>query len=173
MLRETNLGSPVAVMNHFLDRSAAELFAKVDNDIVVSNNWLNALLGVMERNPELELLGAEPGMSGRRPMPVDDGASSLYGYVKCSHIGGVGLMRRNAFERLGFPVPDGRFGFTEWQHDNDPKRGWISPDLRLFALDLLPIEPWASLTKHYKRTPGLQRDWPLYKDASFYRWWTG
>lgn len=169
--RQTNLGSPVAVMNHYLQRATAEMFAKIDNDIIVDDAWLSALLSVMSEWPQLQLLGMEPGMSGLRA--IDDPlATQLYGYTDCSHIGGVGLMRRQVFKMYGRPVANGRFGFTEWQHQFQPQRGWIAPDLRTFALDRVPVEPWVSLTARYKRTEGLQRDWPLYEDAAIYDWWT-
>jgi hypothetical protein len=168
-LRETNLGSPVAVMNHYLARSKAKRFAKIDNDIVVDYGWLNYLSAVMDEYPELELLGMQPAMGGD-PRPD---AKAVYSYTPCSHIGGVGLMARIAFKRYGRPVPNGRFGFTEWQHDHLPRRGWITPDLRTFALDLAPVEPWKSLTRRYKETPGLQRDWTPYQRSSYYDWWTG
>ena len=153
VLRETNLGSPVGVMNHFLNRTQCKLFAKIDNDIIVPDYWLRNMLGVMDANPDLDLLGAEPGMSGVPPLD-EPNDFYLYDHVECSHIGGVGLMRRAAFDRFGHPVADGRFGFTEWQHNHLPKRGWIRPDLRLFALDLLPVEPWRSLTDGYKKIDG-------------------
>lgn len=167
-VRNTNLGSPVGVMNHFLNRSHAEMFAKIDNDIIVPSGWFDALSGVMDRFPQLQLLGMEPSMSGVQPFD-----SEPFDYVDSTHIGGVGMMRRHCFERHGYPVPDGRFGFTEWQHTFQPQRGWIRPDLRMFSLDFLPVEPWAGLTERYKQTPGLQRTWPSYdpKMSHYWDWW--
>jgi hypothetical protein len=167
VLRETNLGSPVAVMNHYLNRSSNPLFAKIDNDIIVPDWWLNVLADVMDAHPQLELLGMEAGMSGvpPHPGPLGEPTYGYYSYEPCTHIGGVGLMRRSAFESRGYPNPDGRFGFTEWQHEHNPVAGWIKPDLLQFALDLLPIEPWRSITDGYKKIEGLQRDWPRYD------WW--
>ncbi len=172
-IRTTDLGSPVGVMNHYLHRSRAEVFAKIDNDIIVPGGWFGLMAGVMTANPELELLGMEPGMSGRRP--DEDDSHNLYHYEPASHIGGVGMMRRSAFQRLPEPVPNGRFGFTEWQHTHNPDRGWIKPDLRMFSLDFLPVEPWQSLTEQYMKTPGLQREWPKYNPSMSWswEWWTG
>src|SRR5262245_33923546 len=112
-IRLTNLKSPVGVMNHFSFRSDCDVFAKIDNDIMVPPGWLEAMTQVMCDDPDLELLGMEAGMSGIRAPEVEP---ERYAYLPSSHIGGVGLMRRDAFERRHFPRPNGRFGFTEWQH---------------------------------------------------------
>jgi hypothetical protein len=166
-LRMTNLRSPVAVMNHFIARTKADVFAKIDSDIVVPKNWLTELRKVMSANPDLELLGMEAGMSGLQP-----GSRVKRTWVPSTHIGGVGLMRISAFRERPRLVADGRFGFTEWQHEHEPVRGWIKPDLRMFALDQLPFDPWFSLTEQYVRE-GLNREWGKYdrKMNSYWDWW--
>jgi hypothetical protein len=177
-VRDTNIGSPVGVMNHYLARSQkARIFAKIDNDIVVPPGWLETMLSVMESDPDLMLLGMEPGMSGLQPIGENDPAAEcVYSYLPATHIGGVGLMRRQAFDSHPPLIPDGRFGFTEWQHTYEPVRGWIQPDLRCFPLDMIPVEPWKSITDAYKKVPGgrLQRDWATYdeKMSWYWSWWT-
>lgn len=166
-LRMTNLRSPVAVMNHFLARSKATMFAKIDNDIVVPPGWLNALSSVMEQDPDLELLGMEAGMSAQKAEREND--ESCWTWTPSSHIGGVGLMRRSAFDSRPPVVPNGRFGFTEWQHQYAPMRGWIEPDLRMFALDQLPFEPWLSITENYVKK-GLNREWGIHSRQMSYYW---
>jgi hypothetical protein len=165
--RSTSLGSPVAVMNDYLDGTDADCFAKIDNDIIVPPDWLEALSSVMEAEPELELLGTEAGMAGYPP----DGWDGSYGFEQCSHIGGVGLMRVSAFQHAerGRPRPNGRFGFTEWQHEHEPMRGWIKPDLRLFALDQLPFDPWFTLAKDYVAL-GIAREWGKYDRLMSWYW---
>jgi hypothetical protein len=162
-LRETNLRSPVSVMNHFLARTQCRLFAKIDNDIIVPPAWLGTMLDVMERHPEVELLGAEPGHN-------EEGYVDL---VPCDHIGGVGLMRTSAWEERPAPIADGRFGFTEWQHLYRTGSFWIQPELMLFSLDMIPVEPWLSLRETYIRQ-GLNRAWPLLDPADdrYWSWWT-
>jgi hypothetical protein len=167
--RTTDLGSPVAIMLHFLDRREADVFAKIDNDIVVPPGWLEAMTSVMDAEPALDLLGMEAGMSGR----PDDDWDGVYGVNHdCSHIGGVGLMRSRAFRRASRPVPNGRFGFTEFQHNTYPPRAWIRPDLKMCELDKLPFDPWESLTAGYKQEPGLQRDWGAYPADMFDGYWS-
>lgn len=166
--RATNLESPVAIMLHFLDRREADVFAKIDNDIVVPPGWLEAMTSVMEAEPALDLLGMEAGMSGRPP----DDWDGVYGVNHdCSHIGGVGLMHTRAFRRVSRPVPNGRFGFTEWQHQVYPPRAWIKPDLQMCELDKLPFNPWASLSDGYV-DEGVQRRWGKYPDDMFDDYWS-
>jgi glycosyltransferase involved in cell wall biosynthesis len=163
-------GSPVAIMNDYLSRAGADTFAKVDNDVIVPPRWLGEATRVMDANPGLDLLGLAAikgppaaGRARRKPAPA-------------KHIGGVGLMRRRAFECCR-PVPKGRFGFTEWQIRHElVEKAWISPDLPTFELDRIPVEPWRSLAVEYRRQ-GWQRPhgWDEYPaDASAYwSWWTG
>lgn len=176
----TELGSPVAVMNEYLSRRPkpmvrkAHLWAKIDNDIAVPPDWLGELLGVMERNPELELLGMEAGMGGMLwPLTEDNRGRLVRGYLEASHIGGVGLMKRTAFEGRPRPVPNGRFGFTEWQHDNEIRAGWIVPDVLVSELSRIPVEPWVDLAERYIAR-GWQREQSKYDTLrpQYWTWWT-
>jgi hypothetical protein len=164
--RTTEFGSPVAVMLHFLDRREAEVFAKIDNDIVVPPGWLEAMLSVMESHPDLDLLGMEAGRSREPPEDWD----GVYGLNEdCSHIGGVGLIRCKAIRRARRPIPNGRFGWTESQHQHPYTRAWIKPDLQMHALDQLPFEPWLSISNSYIDA-GIQRDWEVYPREMTWYW---
>lgn len=155
-------GSPVRSMLHYLDEDPADVFAKIDNDVAVPPGWLNTMTGVLAEHPRLELLGMEAGMTwvaGRDGVEWD----GIYRPQPCSHIGGIGLIRRSVFDHRPLMSPNGRFGWTEFQHDFLPSRAWISPDLPLVALDRLPMEPWASLSEEYVEL-GWQRRWPLWSE---------
>jgi len=157
-LRISDLRSPVAVMNHFLATERDELFAKVDNDILLPPHWLSNLARVMRDNPEVELLGCESGQTQPPPRRSPRGGIK-YGFEPSSHIGGIGLMRTSAFTTRPALAVRGRFGFTEWQNRYLPVRGWVTPDLLVPQLDRVPVEPWASLSQSYVDA-GWQRDWP-------------
>lgn len=162
------LNSPTAIMLAYMGYfEGQDSFAKIDNDIVVPPGWLGVLQDVMERNPEVEVLGTETGMSGKSPR-----RNAKYTYQECSHIGGVGLIKTSIFKDKPSIQPDGRFGWTEWQHEHQPVRGWISPDLLTSCLDRNPEEPWASLTQEYVER-GWQRPWAPYdeKFKPYWRWW--
>ncbi len=164
VLRKTELRSPVAIMLDYLAETEADVFAKVDNDIALPPGWLLPPVSVLSRHPELDVLGLAAGWLGR---PAKNGAS--YGFEAASHIGGVGLMRTSAFTRYPGLEASGRFGFTEWQHENPVVSGWITPDVNAVQLDLIPDEPWADLARRYV-VRGWSRRWPPYDEDSR-GWW--
>jgi len=158
----------------------ADCFAKIDNDVIVPPGWLTAAAAVMEKNPQLDLLGLEGPLS-RTPYdpvknapPESNPAKLRDGYATCDSIGGVGLMRTSAFLRHEPIVPHSIYGgFGEWQRRHaDISKGWIVPPINLFVLDRLPMEPWASLSAEYERQ-GLQRHWPRYplESHELWDWW--
>jgi hypothetical protein len=176
--------NPVDIMKDFLARDGSEIFAKIDNDTIVSPGWWGGL-AVMETHPELGLLGIEPPASrtaapwahGKRPAAPE--LEECYrhgipGYVPCESIGGIGFMRRSAFAgREPMRAHSGYGGFQDWQMANpDVARGWIRPPLQVFLLDRLPIEPWASLSREYIAR-GWQRSWTNYDpaDSALWNWW--
>jgi hypothetical protein len=177
-----HFGAPAAVMSHFLggkDSGDTDIFCKLDNDVIVPPGWLDAAWGVMERSPELDLLGLEPpasrvprmsGMAWSKTPELNGGLNlngHAHGYAPCDSIGGIGLMRRKALVsdpngRLS-ALPHSKYsGFTEWQLGHPMvKKGWIAPPIRLFLLDRMPTEPWASLSRKYIQK-GWQRPWNNY-----------
>jgi glycosyltransferase involved in cell wall biosynthesis len=165
---QSALRSPPGVMNRMVDRATVEWFAKIDNDIIVPPGWLEAMTGVIERNPRVELLGMEAGRGNART-PSWNG---VYHFQDGSHMGGVGLLCVDSFmRRVRMKDMDGRFGFTEWQHEYRPVRGWIAPDLPVVSLDRVPFEPWLSLSAEYVEN-GWQREWGLYHEgADYWHWW--
>jgi len=182
-LRRTRLGNPVAVMRDYLE-NAAELFVKIDSDTILPPDWDKACLSVMQKHEELDLLGIEPPASRTRP-PWSNGKPLVnpeelrdgpLRYVRCNSIGGIGMMRRRAFEDRPLLNPHGTYGgFTDWQIRHQPGLvcGWIAPPLNAFLLDRMPIEPWASLSRQYIDA-GWQRPWRNYdvKDSGLWGWWT-
>ena len=165
---QDELHSPPAVMNRYVARSEAEWFAKIDNDIVVPPGWLEAMQEVIDGSPTVELLGMEAG----RGLPVTPEWDGVYRFEDGSHMGGVGLLKVDAFRRrVRMKEGDGRFGFTEWQHEYRPVRGWINPDLPVVSLDRVPFEPWAKLSERYVDKEW-QRPWGKYHErADYWDWW--
>jgi Glycosyl transferase family 2 len=161
------MGSPVAAMVNYLDRTDAEAFAKIDNDCCVPPGWITELVAVMERDPQLELLGMEAGFT-EVPGRDDPGWDGTRHCRESSYIGGIGLMKVRAFEMRPVMNPNGRWGFSDWQHRHQPKRGWICPDLPVVLLDRLPFEPWQTLAERYVEE-GWSRPWAPW-DARWMGW---
>jgi hypothetical protein len=144
--------SPVAVMNDYLRRDPTAMFAKIDSDTMVPAAWLESCLQIMYLHPRLDLLGIEAFR------PVAAGLRDDRSFDAAEFIGGIGLMRCQAF-RESLPRPDGRQGFTQWQERNkEVEKAWLNPALPVFLLDWLPREPWRSLTAEYV-AKGWNRDW--------------
>lgn len=166
-VRSQRFGSPPAIMNDYLATTEAELFVKIDNDILTPPGWIESALSVMERHPELELLGLDGGMTG---VPDDPWEPERCGYDPCSHIGGVGAMRVQSFHRRPPLMARGRHGFTQWQEKHEPVRGWITPGLAVAELDRIPAEPWRTLAAEYVQR-GWAREWGEY--SHHHPWWDG
>jgi len=165
VFRQTHERSPVGVMLHYLRNDPAEQFAKIDNDIAVPPGWLESLLCVW--SPEIDLLGMEIGHP--HGLQTDDMSFIKRMFVPARHIGGVGMMRSSAFGGARRMRANGRFGFTEWQHTNRPRVGWIFPEVNAPCLDRVPVEPWVSLSAFYEQV-GWQRPWWKYPMESAHHW---
>ena len=167
-LVRTSFGSPVAAMNHFIERASAPMLAKCDNDAMYPPGWLRQSLAVYERHPELDLLGIEA------MYPHDPDPGAVRTYAPAEFMSGLGLYRRSAFAN-GRPEPFMKwFGLEEWQMAQGPglTRGWIVPALPVFLLDRCPFEPWLTLTERYISN-GWMRSWPKYDPGStlwHWRW---
>lgn len=162
--------SPVVAMLQFIDSARAPILAKIDNDTVVPPGWLRLSLEVMERHPELSLLGIEAFN------PHSDDQQLPRSYAPAEFISGLGLYKRAVFARSR-PRPMGKwFGFEEWQTAQGPGliRGWIKPALCVFLLDRIPFDPWLSYSNRYIAR-GWQRCWPKYDpQCTLWRWhWNG
>ena len=169
-VRSRRWGSPVAVMVDYLKGNGPDWFVKIDNDIAMPTGWLNDLLAVSADHPDASLIGMEAGMTRVRGRDGND-PDERPTFEPSTHIGGIGLMRRAAFDQPGVRLKalGSHYGFTEWQHRHkNVVRGWITPDLQCPLLDRLPFEPYLGLSQTY-REQRWQRDWPTY-DPVWMRW---
>jgi glycosyltransferase involved in cell wall biosynthesis len=167
-LVRTRLGAPVGAMLDFFDASSALILGKLDNDAMVPPGWLRQSLDVLDRHPELDLLGIEA------MYPHVDDVELPRSYTPARFIGGLGLYRREAFADSR-PTPSNTYyGFGEWQSAQGPGLviGWITPSIPVFLLDRLPLEPWRTYSQSYIER-GWQRPWAGYDPAStlwHWRW---
>jgi len=161
-------GSPVGITNDYLNRADAEIFVKLDNDVMCPPGWLDDGLRLMEQHPYVDLLGIEAHL---RP-PV----ARPYGITLTGHIGGIGFMRREAFRNSRPSMIGTRYGFSEWQAEHlEVVKALIDPPLHVFLLDHISFESWSSLSAEYRRK-GWQRDPPQWGDygpewSGLWDWW--
>ena len=169
-LRHGGWHSTGATMNDFVALTDAEYFVKIDNDIALPPDWLGVMRDVGMRNPDYDLIGMEAGWTGK---PQGKQSRRNYMVTPARHIGGVGLMRTEAFtRRRAIPLSlgkNGRAGFTIWQYRSSPNAGWVTPDLAVVQFDRLPIEPWLSLSARYVEE-GWARSWGPY-EHDMHGWW--
>lgn len=192
---DTDLGGPVAVMNHFIGAPAlftrAPWFAKIDNDTIVPPGWLDACTAIAETD-NVDLIGIEARYCEHRPMDVTRPPMlctqqlivnyptvpyPMIKYRRTDHVGGIGLFRRSVFETHPLPTPNGTYyGFTEWQWANpDVRKCWIDPPLPVFLLDHLNFDPWKSLGEEYVSRGWQRESWGYYgeRDKKLWEWWDG
>lgn len=158
-LLQTHFGSPVAAQNDFIRQASAPWLAKIDNDAMVPPAWLRQSLEVVERHPELSMLGIEA------MYPHIDDVNLARSYTAAQFVSGLGLYRKSVFA-TGLPRPIRKwFGLEEWQLARPHlKYGWITPAIPVFLLDRFPFDPWKSYSDRYVRS-GWQRSWPNYDRA--------
>jgi hypothetical protein len=157
-------------MNDYVALADTEHFVKIDNDIAMPSGWLDCVCRAAYKYPQFDLVGMEAGWTGAYQGPL---SPNRYSVTPTRHIGGVGLMRTTAFHHRK-PVPlslgkNGRAGFTIWQHRQNVKPGWLTPDIPNVQLDRIPTEPWRTLSERYVEM-GWARHWDPYTD-DMERWW--
>ena len=166
--RTTNHIGPIGIMRAFLMRAGEPIFAKIDNDVMLPPGWLGECRQLMQLHQQLDFLGIEARIDAPRAGPPPRKI------VNAPYIGGIGLMRRRAFTSLPETGQTVRQGFTEWQcRHRYVRKAWINPPLPICLLNLVPVEPWASLSRQYVAN-GWQRDWPqCYTEhhKALWGWW--
>lgn len=158
-------GGPVAAMNWYLDLiwPGFGSFVKIDNDFVVCPGWLDEVKQVADDNMDVDVIGFAPQFGPSVAPPADRGLEPA------RFIGGIGLIRHRIFEGCR-PASGGRQGWWAFQERHDAiSKAWVKPDLPMFELDRLPVEPWSQLSRDYIRC-GWQRDWGFY-DATTANYW--
>ena len=154
-LKRTEFGSPISILNDFVENTQSLLIAKIDNDTVVPPRWLNSCVEVMSDSQELQCLGIEAFYE------VDCDPFAARGFEHCAFTGGIGVFRRAPFKNS---MPQARgiyFGLGIWQQAEGLLCGWIRPSLPVFLLDRLPFDYYRALSERYIEQ-GWQRPWTPY-----------
>lgn len=159
----------LASMLKVLTISSTPLLAKIDSDTVVPPGWLDACIPVLDANPELWTLGVEARWDDDNPVADYVAGDSPRTYVESKFVGGIGVFRREALNGA-IPRVAPYQGWTEHQGKQPWKKGWISPLLRTFLLDHLPMARFRELSERYV-SEGCQRaNWGAYKNDKSHLW---
>lgn len=145
------------------DQSNSSVIAKVDSDTMVSKDWLEIGLEVLQRHSDLWALGVH----GRGFLNANAQTSDR-NWKPAVHVGGIGLFRKQAWEGLR-PVGNTYYGWTGHQHRASWKKGWLDPGLPVFLLNLLRFQPFLGLSEDYIRR-GWQRKSEYYRDDEEALW---
>lgn len=166
-------GGSVTPLRQFIQESNASYLVKIDCDTCVPPLWLDRCMDVMDRNPNIGLLGLEPYIGYSMDPLMRRGWKDAG-----NHVGGIGVFRRRVFETkdpetLDLPVQHQNkySGWTEWQHQHPQViKAWLDPGLPVVLLDRVPDGSWRKMGKQYV-IEGWQRDWKRYeKGESIYQW---
>ena len=155
----------VASMLKALTISGTPLIAKIDSDTVVPPGWLDACVSVMDDHPELWSLGVEARVDDDNPVSADGPRT----YIESKFVGGIGLFRREAWAGA-VPRLSPFQGWTEHQSKQPWKKGWISPLLRTFLLDHLPMPRFKELSERYVADGWQRLVWGSYPAAKSNLW---
>jgi hypothetical protein len=157
--------SPYCALLDCVSKSKTDFICKVDNDCLLPFGWLNAGVGVMDRDPSLDLLGI-----AYRDDVTPHCGEQLYTYKVSSFIGGIGVYRRDLLKDLPVEILPVQNWRGIWQQEM--KVGYLSPSLPVCLLDWMPWDPWVTLSERYEAI-GWQRRWGRYgKDnVRLWQWW--
>lgn len=105
--------------------------AKVDNDVVMPEGWLNSMIEIMEKN-DVDILSPNvyPSNAAEKLGEKDvDGK----GYMEASHVGGLWFMKRSMIDGMDFERYDNLRGINggfeilkQIIMEKEPKIGWVN-----------------------------------------------
>lgn len=164
-LRTGAWNSPLAVLLDCVKGNPCGRIAKVDNDALMPPGWLNIATDVLNRNPELDLLGI-----GYRDDYRPDDPPTTFSFTPARFVGGIGLFRIRVLR--GIPIAE--YDLRQWNGINqaDMNVGWLTPGLPVILLDKIRFEPWKTYAARYCQC-GYHRDWGKYSPKEdFFDWWS-
>lgn len=119
------------VLINFIELSSAEFICVVGNDCLMPKNWMNDILAVFEKNPEVDILSPDvfPSHAALRMGEPDTEGK---GYMASSHVGGLWFMRRKLAEGMSFERYEASLGIrgafevlNQIIMDKEPVIGWV------------------------------------------------
>lgn len=114
-----------------LTQPTTEFICVVGNDCLMPKNWINDMLSVFEKNPEVDILSPDvfPSHAALRMGEPDTEGK---GYMRSPHVGGLWFMRRSLVEGMSFERYDASLGIkgafevlNQIILEKEPKIGWV------------------------------------------------
>ena len=114
-----------------LTQRTTEFICVVGNDCLMPKNWMNDILAVFEKNPEVDILSPDvfPSHAALRMGEPDTEGK---GYMRSSHVGGLWFMRRKLVDGMSFERYDASLGIrgafeilNQIILEKEPKIGWV------------------------------------------------
>jgi len=119
------IGNSTYQINHTYKNTKSKYMVKIDNDIVIPTGYFATLHWLMEKHPKIGFLmmpecGDFPFIKPKTELSINDR----------SHIGGVGIFRRDIFVKKGDIISEkGFFGFTTYQNQAKKEYGVKTSEL--------------------------------------------
>lgn len=121
------------VLINFIELSGknTEFICVVGNDCLMPKNWMNDILAVFDKNPEVGILSPDvfPSHAAIRMGEPDLEGK---GYMRSPHVGGLWFMRRKLVEGMQFERYDASLGIrgafeilNQIIMDKEPVIGWV------------------------------------------------
>jgi len=126
--------------------------AKIDSDVALPPKWLDRFIEVMERYSSLYFVSNLYGFRFQKNRLVK---KNNIGFYQVNAVGGIGVFRREAFIKLGFPEIEEKFlfNFQLKAKNYNMKSGFIYPPYDQIVL-LDSLKEFDKLSKKY-----IKRGW--------------
>lgn len=139
------IGNSTYQIDNTVKNCKSKYIIKIDNDILIPDNYFKTLYEVMEFNSQYGFLMA----ANQQNLPYNNVINILIQDV--THIGGVGIFRREIFDYVPFEIDRRFFGFTEFQNKAQAK-GWkcgIIQNIGVLNLDGSPY--WSRVIEYTEK----------------------
>lgn len=141
------IGNSTFQINETYKNTQSKYLVKIDNDIVIPTGYFNTLHWLMEKHETIGFLmmpecGDFPFINDKTQLSINDR----------SHIGGVGIFRKNIFDKKGDIISEnGFFGFTAYQNQAKKEQGVRTCELVGSGNMNLDASPIYSRVKYYEK----------------------
>ncbi len=106
---KANLDLVAKEFNNFLEFSESDYVSRIDSDAAVPKEWVERFLEVMDKYSNLYFATNLYGFRFQKNRLIK---KNHIGFYEVNAVGGVGVFRREAFIKLGFPEIEERFLFN-------------------------------------------------------------